>query len=186
MKRAFFISKPKIYTCLLVIGALLFFTSCINKQKDPPKPPFDLNTPGGEVQAFYNDTIPKVIFYYQVDEQGNTTDEKIGVADFHPNKKEYRSYGLKDERMEGKCYAFFEDGSVQCESFYIDGELYGEYNLFNENGTPKLKAHYDHGICDGTWIWYDENGKQTKKIKADKKTIACEYCKKCLALKIKN
>jgi len=186
MRKTFFISKSKIYSCLLVAGTVLFFTSCIHNQKNPPKPLFDLSTPGGEVQVAYNDSIPKKVYYYKVDDNGKKSQEIIGEAHYYPNKQEYMGGAMKDGNREGKWYAYFPDGSVQTEAFYVDGKEHGVYNIYRENGKPYLKAHYDHGICDGTWIWYDENGKQTEKIKADKNTIACGYCKKCLALKIKN
>jgi antitoxin component YwqK of YwqJK toxin-antitoxin module len=135
--------------------------------------------------ASYNDTIPQVVFYYKVDKKGNQTQEKIGEAYYYDNKQEYIGGGLKDGKREGKWYAFFKDGSVQTEAFYIDGKEHGAYNIYRENGKPLFKGHYDHGICNGTWYWYDENGKQTKKVKADKNTIACEYCSKCMRLKQK-
>jgi antitoxin component YwqK of YwqJK toxin-antitoxin module len=126
-----------------------------------------------------------VVYYYKTDEKGNKTDEKVGEAYYYENKQQFVGGGLKEGKREGKWYAFFRDGSVQTEAFYIDGKEHGDYNVYRENGNPFFKGHYDHGNCDGTWSWYDENGNQTKKIKADKNTIACEYCQKCLKLKKK-
>jgi len=167
---------------LWIFAIAFVFTACHNKK---PKPVFDLNTPGGEVMSAYDDTTPQVVFYYKVDNKGKKTQEKIGEAYFYENKQEYVGGGLKDGKRDGKWYAFFRDGSVQTEAFYIDGKEHGAYNVYRENGNPIFKGHYDHGICNGTWYWYDETGKQTKKIKADKNTIVCEYCPKCLQLKQK-
>lgn len=169
------------FLCIIVI--LLSFTAC---KKQPPKPVFDLNTPGGEVKAYYYDSIPKTVYYYKVDEKGNKTQEIIGQADYYDNQQQYAGGGYKNGKKEGKWYAFFRDGSVQTEAFYIDGKEHGAYNLYRENGNPVLKAHYNHGNCDGTWYWYNEKGEVTQKIIADKNTVACEYCEKCLKLKIKN
>jgi len=172
----------KFYFNLLIITLLIYFTAC-NKRK--PKPVFDLNTKGGQVVASYNDSTPQVVYYYKLDKDGKPTDEKIGEAYYYENKQEYVSGGLKDGKRNGKWYAFFRDGSVQTEAFYIDGIEHGAYNVYQENGNPLYKGHYDHGNCDGTWYFYDKNGKEIKKIKADKNTIGCEFCPKCRQLNLK-
>jgi hypothetical protein len=185
MKVHFSFFSDTLYRNLLICGIIVCFVACNNKQQKHPRPEFTLDTPGGKIAEMWNDTTPKVVYYYKLDEEGIPSQERIGVAEFYQNQQEYRSGGLKDGKWEGKCYAFFRDGSVQAESFYVDGKLHGAYNLYRENGKPFLKGHYSHDICDGTWTWYDEAGKQTKKIKADKNTIACEWCAKCLQLKQK-
>ena len=144
---------------------------------------FDLDTHGGEVVASYDNDSPQVVFFYQVDESGNYTQEQIGVAEYYPNQQERLGGGLKEGKRNEQWYAFFPDGSIQVEAFYIDGMEHGTYNVYRENGTPYYKGHFDHGNCDKTWYWYDESGNQTRKVKADKNTIACEYCHKCLNLK---
>ncbi|MCL2289437.1 MAG: hypothetical protein FWC34_01840 [Bacteroidetes bacterium] len=171
------------YRSLWIFGILVCFVACHNKQQKPPRPEFTLETPGGRPAEMWNDTAPKVVYYYKLDEEGNPTQERIGVAEFYQNKQEYVSGGLKDGKKDGKWYAFHNDGSVFTETFYVDGKHHGIYNLYRDNGHPLLKGHYNHGICDGTWSWYDEAGKQTKKIKADGNTIACEWCAKCMKLK---
>jgi hypothetical protein len=168
---------------LLIVWILFFFAAC---QKKQPKPVFDLNTPGGTVVASFEDDTPQVIFYYELDGNGNPTEKQIGVAEFYPDQQERLGGGMKEGKRNGQWYAFFPDGSVQVDAFYIDGIEHGPYIVYRENGNPYYKGHYDHGNCDGTWYWYDENGKQTKKIKADNNTIACEYCSKCLKLKAKS
>jgi len=178
-----FLSGNIFYRNLWIFGILACFAACNNKQQKRPTPEFTLNTPGGAVMVAYNDSTPQVVFFYKIDEDGNTTQEKIGEAYFYENKQEYVSGGLKDGNRDGQWYAFFRDGSVQTEAFYVDGKEHGAYNVYRENGKLLFKGHYNHGVCDGTWIWYNEEGKQTKKIKADKNTIACEYCPKCMQLK---
>ena len=185
MKKIDFILTKLIYKVFWIIGMLFLLTACKNKQA-VPKPVFDLDSPGGEVVASFEDDSPQVLIYYKIDENGDQTQEQIGVAEFYPNQQERAGGSLKEGKRNGQWYAFFSDGSLQTDAFYIDGIEHGYYTVYRENGNPYYKGHYDHGICDGTWYWYDETGKQTKKIKANKKTIACEYCKKCLELKQKN
>ena len=168
------------FRSVLIITLLICFAAC---NKRPPKPVFDLDTKGAQVMASYNDSIPQVVFYYKLDKQGNPTDEKIGEAYYYENKQEYVGGGLKDGIREGKWYAFFRDGSVQTEAFYIDGKEHGAYKVYQENGKPLFKGHYDYGNCDGTWYFYDNEGKLTKKIKTDKNTQVCGYCPRCLELK---
>ena len=173
------ISSIYFYFNLLIITLLICFAAC-NKRK--PKPVFEMNSKGSQVVAAYNDSTPQVVYHYKVDKKGNPTGEKIGESYYYENKQEYIGGGLKDGKREGKWYAFFRDGSVQTEAFYVDGKEHGDYTVYRENGKPIFKGHYDHGICDGTWYFYDEDGTQTKKIKADANTIACEYCPKCMRL----
>ena len=175
------------YKELIVLLFLFFFITC---QKKQTKPIFDLNTPGGEVMNVYDDGSPQVVFYYKIDVNGKKTQEKIGEAYFYNRNEddkiqEFIGGGMKDNKREGKWYAFFKDGSVQTEAFYINGIEHGAYNVYRDNGKPLYKGHYDHGNCDGIWYWYDEKGTVIKKIKADKNTIVCGYCSRCLQLKNK-
>jgi hypothetical protein len=165
---------------LIILEFLFCITACRNKT---PKPVFDINSPGGEVVAMYSDSIPQIVFFYKIDEKGNKTQEKIGEAYYYENRHEYVGGGMKEGKREGKWQAFFRDGSLQTEAFYVDGKEHSAYNVYRENGNPVYKGHYDHGVCDGIWYWYDENGIVTKKIKADANTIACGYCSKCTRLK---
>jgi len=168
---------------LWIVIILIFFAAC-NKQSKP-KLVFDIDTPGGEVMETYNDSTPRTVYYYKLDEKGVPTQEKIGEVHYFENKQEYTSGGYKDGKKDGKWYSFFRDGSLQSEISYSDGKEHGAYLINREDGKPMIKGHYDHGNCDETWYWYDENGKEIKKIKADKNTIACDYCPKCLKLKQK-
>ena len=179
-----YLSGNVFYRSLWIFGILVCFAACKNEQQKRPTPEFTLNTPGGEVMAAYGeDDAPQIVFYYKLDEHGNKTQEKIGEAYFYENKQEYVSGGLKDGNRDGKWYAFFRDGSVQTEAFFVDGKEHGAYNVYREDGKPLFKGHYNYGICDGTWYYYDEDGNQTQKIKANAKTIACGWCSKCLKLK---
>ena len=176
-----YLSDNNVSRLFLIFGILVIFAACEKNKKISPE--FTLKTPGGEVVERWNDSLPKVMYYYKVDEQGKATDEKIGVAEYYQNQQEYVTGGLKDGKRDGKWFAFFPDGSVQTEAFFVNGKEHGPYNIFRENGSPLFKGHYNLGICDGTWTWYDENGNLTKKIKADKNTIACNWCSKCMKLK---
>ena len=184
MSKHFFMTAILYSKRLWMLGVLIFLLSC-NQKQSISKPEFDMDTPGGTVVDVFEDDSPKVIHYYKIDEKGAQTQEHIGVAEFYPNQQERVGGGLKEGKRNGQWHAFFPDGSVQVEAFYIDGLEHGDYIIYRENGNMYYKGHYEHGICDGTWYWYDENGKQTKKVKAEKNTIACEYCSKCLQLKQK-
>lgn len=180
MKNHFSSFDNLIYRSLWIFVILLCFTACKKKQ---PKLVFNLETPGSEVVSYHDENTPQLVYFYKTDKNGNKTQEKIGVAEFFPNKQERLGGALKNGKEEGKWYVFYQDGTVQTEVSYMDGIQHGVYNLYREDGKPLIKGHYDHGNCDGTWYWYDTNGKQIKKIKADANTVACEYCPKCLALK---
>jgi antitoxin component YwqK of YwqJK toxin-antitoxin module len=163
----------------LSLALIICFSACNKKQK----PVFDLESPGSELIAVYDDSSPNIVYYYKLDKNGNKTDEKIGESYFYENKQVYMGGGSKDGEKDGEWRAFYKDGSIWVEAFYISGKEHGAYNVYRENGNPYYKGHYNNGICDGTWSFYDENGKETKKIKADENTIACQDCPKCRKLK---
>jgi len=178
-----YLSPANIFlNCLIIFSLLICFDACSPKK---PKPVFDLNTPGSEVVASFDNTLPQIVVFYKVDKNGNKTHEIIGEAYYYENKQERKGGGIKNGKRDGKWYAFFEDGTVQTDAFYTEGKEHGPYNVYRENGKPYFKGHFDHGSCDGTWYFYDETGKQTRKIVANKNTIGCEYCQKCLKLKQK-
>jgi len=184
MKKTFFITTNLIYRGIWIFGVLFFITACGNRQAKPaPELAFDLDTPGGKVVASFEDDTPQVVFFYKVDEDGEQTHEQVGIAEYYPNKQERLGGAMKNGKREGQWYAFFPDGSVQTEAYYVDGLEQGDYIVYRSNGNPIFKGHYDLGICDGIWYWYDETGKQIRKVKATQNTVACEYCKKCLSLK---
>jgi len=149
------------------------------------KPTFDLTFFGIEVVESYNDSIPKIVYFYKIDEKGNTTREKIKETHYYQNKKVFIIGGIKDEKRDGKWYAFFPDGTVQTEAFYVDGKEHGNYSVYQENGNPKYKGHFNHGECDGNWYFFDYSGNLTKTMEANKNTIVCSHCEKCLQLKQK-
>ena len=151
-----------------------------------PKPVFDADLPGSEVILSFEDATPRVVFHFKIDENGNQTPEQIGVSEYYPNQQERLGGGLKDGQRNGQWYAFFPDGTVQTDAFYVNGKEHGPYVVYRDNGKPFYQGHFNNGNCDGTWYWYDEAGQQTRMVVADKKTIACDYCKKCISLKTKN
>jgi len=171
MKKNFFITNNLLHKCLSVFSVLVFLASCSNQQSSP-KLVFDLDTPGGEIVAFFEDNTPQLIVFYNIDEHGETQ-EQVGVAEYYPNKQERCGGAMKNGKRDGQWYHFFPDGTLQSELFYVEGVVHGSYALYRENGKLLLKGHYDHGICDGIWYRYDENGKQISKEKS------CGSCPKC-------
>ena len=81
-----YLSPANIFlNCLIIFSLLICFNACSPKK---PKPVFDINTPGSEVVASFNDTLPQIVVFYKVDENGNKTHEIIGEAYYYENKQE--------------------------------------------------------------------------------------------------
>jgi antitoxin component YwqK of YwqJK toxin-antitoxin module len=131
-----------------------------------------------------SDNTPKVVYYYKLDKDGNTTQEVTREEHFYLGGKKYIEGNIKQGERNGKWFAYFQDGSVQVSAFYVSGLEHGEYNVFRENGKPYYTGQYNMGICIGEWKWYDEKGNVTESIMAEGDNLACRNCPRCIAIKL--
>lgn len=158
---------------------LLFACSgCKRNSVDP-----DDLIPGRKVIASYPDSLPKVVYYYKVDDQGNITNEKVREIYYRPGKKKYVDGGIHNDQRNGEWKAYHENGQIQTEATYIDGKEDGEYKVYRDNGKYLYTGHYDHGICVGEWKKYSKEGKVIKTVIADSNTVVCGGCEKCKRLR---
>ena len=169
----------KIILTLPILLCIIALLSCgsMKNGKDP-----DDMIEGRVVMAMNDDNTPKVVYYYKVDQNGKTTDEKIREIHYFPGKKKYVEGGFKNNLREGVWHAYFENGNVNTEVFYVDGKEHGDYKVYYENGTLRYIEHYNMGICDGTWSFYAEDGSLVKEIIADENTAVCLRCPRCFEI----
>lgn len=52
---------------------------------------------------------------------------------------------------------YYEDGSIQQEGTYKEGELHGEWISYDENGEKTAIANYKNGKKDGKWFFWSED-----------------------------
>lgn len=187
MKKKILLSKSakymgKIRFNLLIIMLLTIFVSCQKFGKKGNIDPDD-TIKGRKVMELNSDKSPKVVYYYQVDENGNITNEKVREIYYFPGKKKYVEGNIKNNSRDGQWHSYFPDGKVNSEAFYVQGKEHGVYKVYRENGKLFYVGHYNMGICDGEWRFYDEKGLMEKKILADSNTIVCGSCSKCIRIK---
>lgn len=198
----------------MVISLLLFSVSCRHEQTAPADFNPEDTIRGRKVVAFYPDSTPGIVHFYKVDEAGNLTPELEREVQYYPNKQKYIDCGYTTVKTDssilnlknGPAFAYFDNGQVQVEAFYVEGKQNGDYKLYREDGKKYLEGAYDMGmrtgkwkfydekgklvkegtyekdICVGTWTDYGIDGKVRKQVEADEHTIGCGDCPKCRKL----
>ncbi|HPE39906.1 MAG TPA: hypothetical protein PLI77_02325 [Bacteroidales bacterium] len=171
---SFTFTKP-----IVIIIIFLLLISCGNKRPDP-KDQFNEKTPGRKVVNTYDDKDPQVVYFYEVDENKNVTNTKIGEMYYYHDNKVYVGGGMKNNLREGVWKAYHPNGKIQTDANYINGKEDGEYTVYYDNGQILYSGHYTNGNCDGEWKFYSKQGRLTKKVKAEGDQIVCGVCPRCL------
>ncbi len=128
---------------------------------------------GGGTMVSYIITLTRKGGIYDND-NGEKVDYYYGTS----NIKE--RYTLKDGKRHGKCYSYFEDGTLQSVITYVNGKGNGSYIFYNENGKPKISGTLLNGEKNGLITEYDEYGDKNfeytaKNGKANGKFTAYHY-----------
>ena len=131
------------------------------------------------------DNTPKIVYYYKLDKDGNTTAEITREEHFYSGGRKYVEGNINKGEKNEEWFSYYENGSLQTSRFYVNGLENGEYKVFRENGKPYYTGQYKMGICTGEWKWYDENGNVTKTVIAEGDQLACRDCPRCIAIKLK-
>lgn len=170
------------YHLLILIAGTLLFSSCSKKDKAPKINPLDTMS-GRVVETLYPDSMPRDVYFYRIDENGQLTDDIYYEAHYYDNKKVYMEGGRDGKNRDGEWKAYFENGKIQATATYIKGIQIGEEKVYYENGNIMYTGQFENGICSGTWKFYDELGKlKNEKVITDT-TYMCGTCPKCLNIK---
>lgn len=62
------------------------------------------------------------------------------------------------EYLDSLCLVYHENGQVQLESWYDDGEPVGEWRYFSETGVLLTRQNYANGLREGVWEFYRPDG----------------------------
>ena len=174
--------KKSLLFLLPVVLILVFSESCAKKGKAGTIDPDD-TIQGRTVIALNSDSTPKVVYYYKVDQNGVITGEKTREIHYFPGKKKFIDGGIKNGMRDGQWFAYFENGKVNTEAFYVEDKAHGDYKVYYDNGKLRQFEHYNMGVCDGEWLFYAQDGTLERTLVADENTIACGNCPKCNALR---
>ena len=75
--------------------------------------------------------------------------------------RKIREGNYKDDKLDGKWTEWDENGQIDLERNYKDGELVSETKYsYYENGQKKWEENYKDGKLDGKCTAWDENGQK--------------------------
>lgn len=163
---------------ILFLLTLVFFVSCHHNRSNPAEQ-FNEKTPGRKVVDSYSNSNPQVVYFYDIDEKGKVTSNKVGEMYYYEDSKVFAGGAIKNNKREGAWKAYHPNGKVQTEGFYIDGEEDGEYIVYYDNGKVFYSGEYNKGLCSGVWKFYDKKGKLEKTLRAEGNTVVCGACERC-------
>ena len=108
----------------------------------------------------------------------NDNGEKVDY--YYGTTKIKERYTLKDGKKNGKCYSYFEDGTLESVITYVNGKGNGSYIFYNENGKPRISGTLLNDEKNGIITEYNEYGDKnieytTKNGKANGKFTVYHY-----------
>jgi hypothetical protein len=91
---------------------------------------------------------------YRINEEGDT----VKIA-YHPNGNKSSEYTIRDRRMHGPAFNYYEDGTLKNEIIYKEGLQDGRATTYYENGALYRESVFVNGNIEGIQKRYYENGK---------------------------
>lgn len=93
---------------------------------------------------------------------------KTTIEDYlerYENTRELKITGtLKNGVRDGLWTAWHENGNVESEVVYIDGDRHGIMSTWYEDGKLRYTGAYANNEKIGEWIYYDKSGKELKRV----------------------
>ena len=65
---------------------------------------------------------------------------------------------IKEGHLQGQFFTFYEDGSLESKTFYVDSLAQGEFKRFHANGGVVFQSSYKDGLLDGMARTYALDG----------------------------
>jgi antitoxin component YwqK of YwqJK toxin-antitoxin module len=80
-------------------------------------------------------------------------------TEYWPNKNVKLVQNISNGLEDGISELNFENGKLQEQRSYQDGQKHGIWYTYNESGVKIAEANYRHNKKDGIWRIWDESGK---------------------------
>lgn len=80
-------------------------------------------------------------------------------TEYWPNKNVKLVQNIRNGVEDGVSEIYFEQGKLQEQRSYFEGEKHGIWSTYNASGTKVAEANYRHNSKDGIWRIWDEYGK---------------------------
>ena len=71
--------------------------------------------------------------------------------------------------FDGKWTWWYENGQLELEGNYVNGERDGKWTLWYENGQKCIETYFLNGVMGSTWSQWHENGQE----RLDKSISGC-------------
>lgn len=87
------------------------------------------------------------------------------VTNRYDNGKKSTEYSENAKgKKEGKETVWYQNGQVQMERNWKNGQLHGTGTHYHRNGKLHYKEHYVDGVKTGKWTYYSEDGTTIQEI----------------------
>lgn len=80
------------------------------------------------------------------------------ATDYYDSGQLYELYHLKEGLLHGPYATYYEEGQVESEGNYEEGNEVGTFTEYYENGDLMMVSNYKEGLLHGKMINYYENG----------------------------
>jgi antitoxin component YwqK of YwqJK toxin-antitoxin module len=137
-----------------LIFGILAYTACTNQKSSDTTVSMQK-----EVQAYFQDSIPKIIWEYP---QGDSS--QIKVSHYYHNQKLKMQGYLKNGVRNGKWIAWDEEGAMLSMGHYKDGFEEGMWTVWFPSGIKRYEGLFNAGKRIGKWKFWNAEGKLVKEI----------------------
>ena len=79
-----------------------------------------------------------------------------------PNGTVKMQGNYKDGKRTGEWQSFFQNGKLNSDEFFVEGQTDGKVTVYYENGQKMYEGENHNGKLAGVWNYWDEKGKLTK------------------------
>jgi antitoxin component YwqK of YwqJK toxin-antitoxin module len=79
-------------------------------------------------------------------------------TEFWPNNKTKMIQHIQNGLADGITELFFEDGKINEQRSYLEGQKHGDWYIYNEQGVKISEANYRHNKKNGIWHVWNDNG----------------------------
>ncbi|MBN2349722.1 MAG: hypothetical protein JXJ22_12820 [Bacteroidales bacterium] len=83
---------------------------------------------------------------------------------FYPNGRLFEEIYWVNDKKHGDWIQYFENGKNKMLAKYTDGQLSGEFIVFNVAGKVQISGFYKENVMHGIWTYFDEQGNPEAKI----------------------
>lgn len=134
-----------------LLALLVLFAAC---SKDPVK----------VVKHTFEDGSPKVVYYYEVNDQDSVL---VKETRYYQNGNKQIEGAYKDMRRDGVWTYWYENGNKWSEGYYKEGVDNGPKTVWYENGEKYYEGKMKNGERVGVWRFWDKNKDLAREINYD-------------------